>query len=81
LVGEQEIQSTNLVLTYLETKDGNVFAEDGIPLIAPLKMNFTINGTSNADVSKSIMQSIQRRQPYQVALDCGNGQQLPMSAE
>jgi hypothetical protein len=81
LAGTQVIQSTNLVLTYLETKDENVFVEDGIPLIAPLNMNFTINTTSNADIMRQIVQSIERRQPYQVELDCGNGQILTMDGQ
>jgi len=81
LAWTQEIQSTNLVLTYVETKDGNVFAEDGIPLIAPLNMNFTINTTSNADIMRQIVQSIERRQPLEVELDCGNGQILTMDGQ
>jgi hypothetical protein len=78
LSGKQVIQSVNLVLSYVETRDGNIFAEDGIPLIAPLSMNFTLNKTSNADVIKDINASIQRQQPHGVELDCGNGQILPM---
>lgn len=78
LVGKQVIESTNLVLTYLETRDGNIFVEDGIPLIAPLSMNFTLNTSAHADITKQIVQSIDRRQPYTVELDCGNGQSLLM---
>ena len=78
LAWTQVIQSTNLVLTYVETREGNVFAEDGIPLIAPLNMNFVLNKWSNADIIKQVVQSIDRQSPYPVELDCGNGQILPM---
>ncbi len=69
--------TSNPVLAYVETKDGPVFAETGIPLIAPLTMTYRYNKTifdtqiKRQIWSSSVLQSIE--------LDCGNWQVLPMS--
>gem|GEM_PF-3216042 len=70
--------STNLIISYIETRDGRVPAETGIPLIAPMMMNYEINSSSNASIAREIANSIRNKAPYSVQLDCGNGQILPM---
>jgi hypothetical protein len=64
----------------LETKDGRIPAEGGIPLIAPMMMSYEINTSSNASIARDIANSIRNKRPFAVELDCGNGQILPMSA-
>ncbi len=72
--------STNLIVSYIETKDGRIPAEKWIPLIAPMMMSFTVNDSSNASIAREIATSIRNKRPYAVELDCWNGQSLPMQA-
>lgn len=69
--------TSNPVLTYVQTKDGPVFAEKWIPLIAPLTMTFKYN---KQIFDTQIMRQIWTSSALQsVELDCGNGQILQMS--
>lgn len=72
--------STNLIVSYLETKDGRIPAEKWVPLIAPMMMSFDINDSSNASIAREVATSIRNKRPFAVELDCGNWQVLPMQA-
>lgn len=63
-----------LVLPYLETKDKPIRVNDGIPVIAPLKMRYQLN---KDQVDKNILPSLGgSAQLTSFEVDCGNGQIL-----
>jgi PKD repeat protein len=63
-----------LVLPYVETKDAPVRVNDGIPVVAPLKMRYQLNKTQ---VERNILPSLGgSAQLSSFEVDCGNGQIL-----
>jgi hypothetical protein len=63
-----------LVLPYVETKDAPVWVNDGIPVVAPLKMRYQLNKTQ---VERNILPSLGgSAQLSSFEVDCGNGQIL-----
>ncbi len=73
-----KIVTNNPVLVYLETKDGPVFVEDGIKLIAPMSLRFGLNTSIfQRDIQRDIWQS---SSVSSIQLDCGNEQILNLSS-
>jgi len=67
----------NPVLVYIETKDGPIFVEEGIKLIAPMSLRFGLNTTIfQRDIQRDIGQS---SSVSSIELNCGNEQTLTLS--
>lgn len=76
LTGETNVSSLP-VISYMETRDGPIMLEKGIPLIAPFKLSFQLNESvrqtqivRNMNISQTDISQIA------ISLDCGNGQEL-----
>lgn len=74
LGSKAKVITNMLVLPYIETKDKPIWVNDGIPVIAPLKMRYQLN---KDQVDKNILPSLwSSAQLTSFEVDCGNGQTL-----
>ena len=72
-----KVVTDNPVLVYIETKDGPIFVEEGIKLIAPMSLRFGLNTTIfQRDIQRDIGQS---SSVSSIELNCGNEQTLTLS--
>lgn len=79
LWSKAKVITNMLVLPYLETKDKPIWVNDGIPVIAPLKMKYQLN---KDQVDKNILPSLwSSAQLTSFEVDCGNGQTLSANQE
>ncbi len=76
-LNSQKRVTNNPVISYVETKDGPVFAESWIPIIAPLTMTYKLN---DQIYTSQILNDIWRSSSnINISLDCWNGQTLSMA--
>lgn len=73
LSGATKIQTTQLALPYVVTRDKPIWVNEGIPLIAPLKMKYQLN---KDQFDRNILPALAGNQVSSFILDCGNGQTL-----
>lgn len=73
LVGETRIQTNQIILPYLQTRDDAIRVGQGIPVIAPAKMRFQVNRDNYA---RFIGRDVGSNQITSFILDCGNEQRL-----
>jgi len=74
LGGKSTVITNMLVLPYVQTKNGSVWVNEGIPVIAPLKMKFQLN---KQQVDKNILPLLgANTQLTSFEVDCGNQQKL-----
>ncbi len=74
LWSKAKVITNMLVLPYVITKDKSVWVNDGIPVIAPLKMSYQLN---KDQVDRNIVPSLwSNAQLNSFEVDCGNGQFL-----
>lgn len=73
LTGEQKLQTNLLVAPWVVTRSGPVLGDSGIPLIAPLKMQYQLNKTQ---IDRYILPAIGNKPIVQYTVDCGNEQKL-----
>ena len=69
------------VISYIETRDGQIMVEKWIPLIAPFNLSFQLNQTVRQNqVSRNMGISQTDASKVTVTLDCGNGQELSLGS-
>ncbi len=73
LSGATQIQTDQLALPYVVTKDKAIWVNEGVPLIAPMKMKYQLN---KDQFDRNILPELAGNQVASFILDCGNGQQL-----
>lgn len=74
LWSKAKVITNMLVLPYVDTKDKPIWVNDGIPVVAPLKMKYQLN---KDQVDNNILPSLgNSAQLTSFEVDCGNGQVL-----
>lgn len=74
LGSKSKVITNMLVLPYVETKDKSVWVNEGIPVIAPLKMRYQLN---KDQVDRNILPSLwTNAQLVSFEVECGNQQKL-----
>jgi hypothetical protein len=77
LVGETRIQTNQIVLPYVNTRDERVWVGRGIPLIAPLYMSFQVN---RDNYTAFIARDVRNNQITKFTLHCWNDQKIQDNA-
>lgn len=73
LSGTTKIQTDQLALPYVVTADKAIWVNEGVPLIAPMKMKYQLN---KDQFDRNILPDLAGNQVASFVLNCGNGQQL-----
>ena len=73
LSGEQKINTTQIVLPYVVTRDSSVWAGENIPMIAPLKVRYQLN---KDQVDRNVLPAIGNSVINGYKVICGNEQSL-----